>query len=266
MSEQQSGSQKPRVALVTGGRRGIGRGCAYALADKGFDVAFFDVEAGKDVDETVEGIRSRGRRAHFEICDISQPENIDAQLAAVRRELGPISCLVNNAGIQTKYRGDMLEVPVESLDRLYSVNVRGTFAMTQKVAKSMREDGPGNRQNPDRSIFFISSLNAAVAMPGQSDYCITKAAVSMLASCTAVRLAEYGIAVHEIRPGSTLTDMTADVYEKYSSWVEQGVYPIARWGTPEDIGKTVGVLAAGEMPYVTGNIFYVDGGMHIARA
>lgn len=262
MSKGQGRAQR---ALVTGGRRGIGRAIAYALADVGFDIAIVDLERDGAAAETLDGIAQRGRGGAFvsgDVADLGQHERI---VKEARDVLGPISCLVNNAGVQTRHRGDMLETPSDSFDRLMSVNLRGAYFLTQRVAKTMRDDDAGNCTRPDRSVIFISSGNAVIATAAQAEYCISKAGVAMMSTLYAMRLAEYGIAVHEIRPGIIQTDMTKDVFDKYNGWVEAGGFPQARWGQPEDIGRTVAELASGRMPYSTGHAFYVDGGMHIRR-
>lgn len=254
-----------QVALVTGGRRGIGRAVAYALADHGFDVVINDVVSDDSARETLAGIGSRGVRAAFVTGDIAEPAAHEALIAEAWGAFGPLSCLVNNAGVQTACRGDMLDIPPESLERLLEVNVRGTFFLTQGVARRMIADRSGDLAHPDRSIIFISSGNAAVATPTQADYCISKAGVAMMSSLYALRLAEHGIAVHEVRPGIIRTDMTADVFDKYDGWVRSRGFPQARWGEPTDVGRTVGALAAGLLPYATGGAYHVDGGMHIRR-
>ncbi len=258
-------SDARKVALVTGGRRGIGRAVAFALAGHGFDVVINDVARDQSAEETLEGIASRGARGAFVQGDIANLNKQERLVSDVWDALGPVSCLVNNAGVQTAFRGDMLNVPPESLDRLLDVNVRGTFFLTQHVARRMIADRSGDLTHPDRSIIFISSGNAVIATPAQADYCISKAGISMMSSLYALRLAEHGIAVHEIRPGIIRTDMTADVFDKYDGWVKSRGFPQARWGEAEDIGRTVGVLAAGLLPYVTGGAYHVDGGMHIRR-
>ncbi|MFT4119665.1 3-ketoacyl-ACP reductase [Bradyrhizobium sp.] len=258
-------SDTKKVAFVTGGRRGIGRAIAYALAGHGFDVVVNDVVRDDSAEETLEGIAGRGVRGAFVEGDIADLDKHESLLAKVWDALGPVSCLVNNAGVQTAFRGDMLNIPPESLDRLLGVNVRGTFFLTQQAARRMIADRSGDMTRPDRSIIFISSGNAVIATPGQADYCISKAGIAMMSSLYALRLAEHGIAVHEIRPGIIRTDMTADVFDKYDGWVQSRGFPQARWGEAEDIGRTVGVLAAGLMPYVTGGAYHVDGGMHIRR-
>ncbi|MFC1458595.1 3-ketoacyl-ACP reductase [Microvirga arabica] len=258
-------SNRQRIAFVTGGRRGIGRGIAYALAEQGFDVVVNDIVHDHSAEETLAGISQRGRRGAFVAGDISDVEDHEKIVAEAWNTFGPISCLVNNAGVQTAYRGDMLNVPVESFDRLISVNLRGSFFLTQRIARRMIEEPAGEVTRPERSIIFISSGNAVIATQAQADYCISKSGVAMMSTLYALRLAEFGIAVHEVRPGIIRTDMTADVFDKYDNWVKAGGFPITRWGEADDIGRTVGVLAAGLLPYSTGQAFHVDGGIHIRR-
>lgn len=265
MSASTTEQTSPRVALVTGGRRGIGRAISYALASHGFDVVVNDLVHDDKADETIVGLRERGVRAQFVKGDIADIDSHDELVSQAWSALGPISCLVNNAGVQTAYRGDMLDVPVDSFDRLINVNLRGSFFLTQNVAKRMAKEPNEDPTHPKRSIIFVSSGNAVVATQAQSDYCISKSGISMMSTLYALRMAEFGIAVHEVRPGIIRTDMTADVFDKYDDWVKSGGFALPRWGEAEDIGKTVGVLAAGLLPYSTGDAFHVDGGVHIRR-
>lgn len=262
MSETQMTS---RVALVTGGRRGIGRAVAVSLAEHGFDVIISDLVRDDAVEETIAAIESQNQRAAFVAGNVAEIDDHERFISEVWSVFGPISCLVNNAGVQTACRGDMLDIPVESFDRLMSVNLRGPYFLTQRIADRMREEASGDPTRPKRSIIFISSGNAVIATAAQADYCISKSGIAMMATLYALRLAEYGIAVHEIRPGIIKTDMTSDVFEKYDNWVQEGGMPLARWGEAEDVGRTAGALAAGLMPYSTGHAFHVDGGVHIRR-
>lgn len=260
-----TGREAARIALVTGGRQGIGRAISWCLADEGFDVVVLDLEQDRAAEETLEGVRQRGRKAAFVAGDVSRIDDHKQMLSQAWGEFGPISCLVNNAGVQTAYRGDMLDIPVESLDRLIGVNLRGSFFLTQAAARKMITEPAGDPTRPDRSIIFVSSGNAVIATPAQADYCISKSGIAMMATLYSLRLAPYGIAVHEVRPGIIKTAMTADVYDKYDAWAKSGGFPLARWGEPEDVGRTVATLASGRMPYSTGHAFHVDGGIHIRR-
>ena len=245
------------VALVTGGRRGIGRACCVALAKRGFDILAADVMQ-EGVEDTAALVHAAGGGFRFRHLDVARVESHETFLA----EAGRIDCLVNNAGVGALKRGDLLEVTPESWDRAFAINARGTFFLTQAVTKRMLSEAaaPG-----PRCVIFISSANAVLASPDRGEYCASKAAVSMLARVFALRLAEAGIAVHEIRPGVIRTDLTAPVAEAYTRRIADGLSPIRRWGEAEDIGRTVAMLAAGDLPFSTGDALHVDGGLHIGR-
>ena len=250
------------VALVTGARRGIGRGIAYALADAGFDVVVNDLIDDDATAETLATLRANGRRAAFvagSIADLGgHPRLVDAAFAA----FGTIDCLVNNAGIQVKVRGDVLDVKPESFDELLAVNLRGTFFLTQAVARHMLAESRA-AGDPPRSIVTISSANARIVGPNRAEYCFAKTGLAMMNQLFAVRLAEADIACYEIRPGIIRTDMTAPAAERYDRLIAEGITPIRRWGEPEDVGRTVATLAARLLPFNTGDAFHVDGGLHI---
>jgi NAD(P)-dependent dehydrogenase (short-subunit alcohol dehydrogenase family) len=251
------------VALVTGGRRGIGRGISLALAEKGFDVVVADLEEDGDARETLEGVKSRGRRAAFLMADVADIERRHDLADKAFGAFGTLDCLVNNAGVQVQVRGDMLDVTPESFDRVMGVNLRGTFFLSQAVAKRMvgetRKAG-----DPPRSIVTISSINALLASPNRPEYCFSKTALSMLTKMLALRLAPHGIAAYEIRPGVIRTQMTRPVADTYEGWIKANV-PEARWGEPEDIGRAVASLASGAIPFSTGGAFHIDGGMGIPK-
>jgi 3-oxoacyl-[acyl-carrier protein] reductase len=250
------------TAFVTGARRGIGRGIAYALADAGFDVVVNDLADDGATAETLATIRAKGRRAAFvrgSIADLGDHARlVDGAFGA----FGTVDCLVNNAGIQVKVRGDVLDVRPESFDELIAVNLRGTFFLTQAVAKRMLA-APSSPHDPPRSIVTISSANARIVGPNRAEYCFAKTGLAMMNQLFAVRLAEADIACYEIRPGIIRTDMTAPAAERYDKLIAEGITPIRRWGEPEDVGRTVAALAARHLPFNTGDAFHVDGGLHI---
>ncbi|WP_434034891.1 3-ketoacyl-ACP reductase [Cupriavidus sp. a3] len=250
------------VALVTGGRRGIGRGIAYALAAAGFDVAIADLEQDADAEETLQGIRAHGRKAAFTKCDISDLSSHAAVLESVERELGPVSCLVNNAGVSVAKRGDLLEATAESFDRLININLRGPFFFTQRVAAGFIAK-PSTSQY--RCIINVSSANAFAASTNRGEYCISKSAISMATQLFATRLGAAGIGVFEVRPGVIRTGMTAVAAADYDRRIAEGLTPIQRWGEPEDIGRAVAALASGAFSFSTGDAIHVDGGLHIQR-
>jgi NAD(P)-dependent dehydrogenase (short-subunit alcohol dehydrogenase family) len=236
------------------------------LAERGFDVAILDVARDEDAEETLTGLKERGARAVFVEADISRLEDHQRVLDSVWGQLGPLSCLVNNAGVQTRARGDMLDVTRESFDRLIDINLRGTFFLTQAVARKMIADDAGDPARPNRSIIILSTANAVIASIDKAEYCISKSALTMTSSLFAARLAPHGITVNELRPGIVHTEMTKDVFDKFEALIQSGAIPQHRWGRPEDIGQTVAAIASGLLPYATGQAFHVDGGLHIRRA
>jgi 3-oxoacyl-[acyl-carrier protein] reductase len=248
------------VALITGGRRGIGRGIALALAEAGFDLVINDLERDADAEATLAGIAERGARASFIAADIAdleaQPALVEAAFAAV----GRIDCLVNNAGVSVRSRGDLLDVSVESYDRCLGVNLRAPFFLAQRVARRMLETAPP-ADGPPRSIVTITSVNAEIPSPTRGEYCISKAGASMLTRLFALRLAPHGIGVFEVRPGIIRTPMTAPAAERYEQEIARGVTPIARWGEPADVGRAVATAATGGLPFSVGQVIYVDGGL-----
>ena len=238
-----------QIALVTGGSRGIGRGIADRLRSEGWQVA----------------ITSRspaGERAQRDfLCiqaDNSSAEDRERAVQAVLDRFGRIDLLVNNAGVAPRVRADLLEMSEQSMRELLDVNLIGPFFLTQRVAGLMIEQGSG-------MIVNITSMSAYVSSVNRGEYCVSKAGLSMMTSLFAVRLAEYGIPVYEIRPGIIKTDMTAMVSEKYDKLISEGITPIRRWGTPEDIAQAVYMLSQGLLPFSTGEVINVDGGFHLQR-
>jgi 3-oxoacyl-[acyl-carrier protein] reductase len=186
----------------------------------------------------------------------------DGIVAKTLDEFGRIELLVNNAGVAPLKRTDMLEMTPESFDRVFSINARGTFFLTQKVANRMiRQAGKNAASKP--AIVFISSISAYVSSTHRAEYCISKAAMSHTATLFADRLAEFGINVYEIRPGIIKTAMTAAVREKYDRLIAQGLIPQRRWGLPEDVGKAVAAVVGNGFAYSTGMVVEVSGGMNI---
>ena len=250
------------VTLVTGGRRGIGRGIGLALAEAGFDLVINDLKRDADAEATLSGIAEHGARANFVAADVAdldaQAGLVDAAFAA----FGRLDCLVNNAGVSVLSRGDLLDVSVESYDRCLSVNLRAPFFLTQGVARRMLEAAP-RAGAPPRSIVTITSVNAEIPSPSRGEYCISKAGASMLTRLFALRLAPLGIGVFEIRPGIIRTPMTAPAAERYQREIERGITPIARWGEPADVGRAVATAATGRLPFSVGQVIYVDGGLSL---
>ena len=252
--------QKP-VALVTGGRRGIGRAICYALVEKGFNIAVNDLESDSAMDETLAGIQERGGDAIAVPGDIADLDQHQGFINAAVKQFGHLECLVNNAGVSVLSRGDLLDVSVESYDRCLDINLRGTFFLTQCFARYLLNYSA----DLHRSIVTISSLNAVAASINRGEYCLSKTGLSMLTKLFALRLAEAGIGVYEVRPGIIATDMTAPAREKYDQFIAGGGVPIPRWGQPQDIGQAVASLASGAIPYAVGQAVAIDGGLSIVQ-
>ena len=195
-------------------------------------------------------------------ADISDLDTQNRLISDSLKRFGRIDVLVNNAGVAPLERLDVLDTTPESYDRLMSVNARGAFFLTQKVARQMvrqKEEGSGIKM----CIIFISSISAEVSSPSRAEYCISKAALSMSAKVFADRLAQHGINVYELRPGIIRTEMTAPVREKYDRLISEGLVPQKRWGFPEDVGRAVAALVQGYFSYSTGAVIELSGGMDI---
>jgi NAD(P)-dependent dehydrogenase (short-subunit alcohol dehydrogenase family) len=255
---------KDRVALVTGGTRGIGLGIALKLAEDGFTLAISGRRAAEEVQPVLEQLRERSGRSLYVQADVAATVDRLHLVETVEARLGRLDVLVNNAGIAPRTRADLLQANEESFDELIATNLRGPYFLTQAVASWMirqQEKEP----RAQRSIINVSSVSATVASVNRGDYCISKAGIAMATKLWAVRLAEYRIGVYEVRPGIIETDMTAGVKGKYDALIEGGILLEKRWGTPEDVGAAVSMLARGELPYATGAVLVLDGGLTLPR-
>ena len=262
------------VALITGGSRGIGRGIALELAKIGYDLVINYVrnsaaaqQAAADAQQLAAKVQNRPARAEICRADIGNFSERKELIEFTRKQLGRLDLLVNNAGVAPEIRADILDATEESFDRLISINVKGPYFLTQLAAKWMIEQrkNSGQAETTRPKIVTISSISAYTASTNRGDYCIAKAALSMLTPLYAARLAEYGINVYEIRPGIISTDMTAPVKSKYDALIAGDLTPIKRWGSPEDVGKAVAAIAQDLFPFSTGEVINVDGGFHIRR-
>lgn len=253
-----------RIALITGGSRGIGLGIAETLAQRGFQLAINGVREPAEVEGTVTRLKQYGVDVLYCQADVSVTAQREKMLEQVRSHYGALHVLVNNAGVAPKERKDVLETSEESFDRLMNMNLKGAFFLSQAVANWMlhqQETAPDFRG----CIVNVSSISATVASINRGEYCISKAGLSMVTQLFAVRLGAYNIPVYEVRPGVIATDMTAAVKEKYDHLIQQGLLVQPRWGLPEDVGKAVAMLAAGDLSYSTGQVIMIDGGLTITR-
>lgn len=249
------------IALVTGGQQGIGLGISRALIAAGYKVALASRSA-QDKPVVQEALTALGPNAAYVQHDVSDIGHIPDLVDQVETRLGgPVTTLINNAGVGAPVRGDMLDLKPENWDFVQNINLRGPFFLAQEVARRML-DQP---QDPYRSITFVTSVSAAMVSIERAEYCVSKAAAAMMAQLFSARLAPHGIGVFELRPGIIATEMTAGVRDKYTDRIEGGLVPAARWGTPEDIGSVVVPLAQGHMQFATGAAIPVDGGLSISR-
>lgn len=256
-------SNKP-VAFITGGSRGIGFGCASQLAQLGFDIAINGMRDESAVGEPIEALKSLDADVLYCQGDIGSAEARAAMLDKIKSHFGKLNVLVNNAGVAPKERKDLLEASEESFDYVIGTNVKGPYFLSQAAANWMIEQ---KAADPDAffAIINIGSISATVASVNRGEYCVAKSGIAMMTALFAARLGEHDIPVYEIRPGVTKTDMTSGVSDKYDKLIEDGLCVTKRWGFPEDVGKAVGSLAAGNFPYSTGQVIMVDGGLTLPR-
>ncbi len=258
-----SNNPKP-VALITGGSRGIGLGCATRLAELGFDIAINGMRDEAQVSDPIAKLKSLGAEVLYCQGDIGSTGARTAMLAKVRKHFHRLNILVNNAGVAPKERKDILEASEESFEHVVGTNLKGPYFLTQAAANWMIEQ---KQASPESfcAIINIGSISATVASVNRGEYCIAKSGIAMMTTLFAARLGEYDIPVYEIRPGVTKTDMTSGVTEKYDRMIEDGLCVTRRWGLPEDVGKAVGAVARGDFPYSTGQAILVDGGLTLPR-
>jgi len=297
-------NDKRPVAFITGASRGIGRGIAIELARSGYDIAgnsrvLDSRNSESGIPEVKQRVEESGA-AFFPVQgDVSILDDHDRMIKTIIDHFGRIDLLVNNAGVAPEQRLDVLETSPASFDRVLSINSRGPFFLTQRVARQMvaqvrsasctggppwpplpapndstEREGAATEDRPYRTgsllgikpkIIFITSVSAYMSSPSRAEYCLSKAALSMAAAIFAERLSEYGINVYEVRPGIIKTEMTRAVQDKYDRLIDDGLIPQGRWGLPEDVGKTVVALVSGGFEYSTGTVVEVSGGMNIRR-
>ena len=253
-----------RIALITGGSRGIGFGIAKELAQNNFDLAINGTRSANLVENSIKELKNYGADVIYCQGNVASPGDRAKIMDKIKSYYGKLHVLVNNAGIAPRERKDILSATEESFDDVMNVNLKGPYFLTQQAANWMIQ-----QQSIDKDfkgcILNISSMSATVVSVNRGEYCVSKAAISMATQLFAVRLGEFNIPVYEVRPGIINTDMTSGVKEKYDKLIAGGLCVQQRWGEPEDVGKVVASLAKGDFPYSTGQVIMVDGGLTIPR-
>jgi NAD(P)-dependent dehydrogenase (short-subunit alcohol dehydrogenase family) len=251
------------VAIVTGASRGIGRAIALRLAADGMAVVVNYHANAAAAGEVVSQIAAAGGRAQAVKADVGSAADRQALVGEAVRAFGRLDVLVNNAGITSPGRRDLLEATEESFDTVFATNLKGPFFLAQLAARQMiAQPAAGPRRG---TIVNVSSISAYAVSTNRADYCMAKAAMQMMTWLLADRLAEYAIYAYEVCPGVIASDMTAPVKEKYDKLIAEGLAPIRRWGQPEDVAAAVALLVQGELAFTTGDRLNVDGGFHIRR-
>ena len=258
-----------RVALVTGASRGIGRAIAIELARIGCDVMINYVAnqaAAEEARAQAQTAAPEGTRVEISRANIADGSDRVRLIDETKNTFGRLDFLVNNAGVAPDKRVDLLESTEEGFDRLIDINLKGPYFLSQAAARWMIEQkDAGTIPNYSPAIINITSVSAFAASPERGDYCVAKAGLAMMTKLYAIRLADEGINVYEIRPGVIETDMTANVKSKYDQLIAAGLTPIKRWGTGEDVARAVSAIASGSLPFSTGEVINVDGGFHLRR-
>ncbi len=253
------------VAMITGGNRGIGRGITERLLREGWAVAIMATRPADEALLTELGTLGPVRYTQGSVADLADDKRFLTQTVEA---WGRVDALVNNAGVAPIERLDILVATPESYDRVLDINLRGPYFLTQMVAAEMIRLRGDHDPATDRvvgTIVNVTSISSDIVSINRGEYCISKAGGTMANKLWAARLAPEGIVVYEVRPGMILTDMTAANAEKYTAAIAEGLTPVPRWGQPADVGGAVFALVSGNMPYSTGDIIHVDGGMHLPR-
>lgn len=257
-------AKRQRVALVTGGTRGIGLAIARALAAEAWDLALCGLREEAEVKGVLRDLRRSGGRADYWPADLSRKQDRGRLVEGVRARYGALNALVNNAGRAPRVRADLMDASEASFEEVLRTNLQGPYFLTQSLARDMLEKRLADPAF-SAAIVFVTSVSAEMASPNRGEYCVSKAGLSMAARLFAVRLAEHGIPVYEVRPGIIATEMTAAVRESYDRRIADGLVPERRWGQPEDVGRVVAALLRGDLPHASGAIIHVDGGLALPR-
>ncbi|MFK7849277.1 MAG: 3-ketoacyl-ACP reductase [Rhodothermales bacterium] len=253
-----------RTALITGGTRGIGLGIAQALAAESYHLILCGRRAKDDIAEVLDLLSTPTQQADYIQADLGDKEDRGRLIEEARKISAQLHVLVNNAGMAPRSRDHILDASEESFEEIIRVNLQGPYFLTQQCARWMAEQASDDTSSRP-CIININSISSTVASVNRGEYCISKAGLSMSTKLWAAGLAQHNIDVFEIRPGIIKTDMTAGVTSKYDKLIAEGLLLEPRWGTPEDIGKASAMLARGDMPYATGQILTMDGGLTLER-
>jgi NAD(P)-dependent dehydrogenase (short-subunit alcohol dehydrogenase family) len=255
---------RKKVALITGGARGIGLGIARYLGAEGIKLVLCGRKPAGEVEEVLEGLREIGTHVIYVKCDISSEKERAHLLNEIWKEFGQLNILINNAGVAPRERKDLLEATEEDFEWLMRINLQGPYFLTQAVANLMLEQ---KKKSAGFSgcIVNVTSVSAEVASVNRGEYCVSKAGLSMMSKLFATKLGEYNIPVYEVRPGIIKTDMTSGVTEKYDKLIDEGLTIQPKWGTPDNIGRAVLSLVKGDFSYASGQVFTIDGGLTVPR-
>jgi len=249
---------------VTGGTRGHDAHRHEERRRPGREGEDLALHAPADVAPVVGSLREHGGEVHYVRADVGDAADRARLVDDVHARFGAVNALVNNAGRAPSVRADILDAGEDSFDALIRTNLRGPYFLTQAIARAQlarRQQEPAFRA----SIVFITSVSAEMASTNRGDYCVSKAGLAMAVKLFSSRLAADGIPVYEVRPGIIATDMTAAVQEVYTRRIADGLVPERRWGEADDVGRVVAALVRGDLPYATGSVINVDGGMSVQR-
>jgi NAD(P)-dependent dehydrogenase (short-subunit alcohol dehydrogenase family) len=254
----------PRSALITGGTRGIGLGIARALARDGWDLLLSGQRKLDEVSTVLGELERLGVNVDYVAGNIAELADRTAIIDRARTRYGTVNALVNNAGRAPRVRADIIDATQDSFEEVLRTNLQGPYFLTQAIARDMLGRV---RTDPTfgAAVVFVTSVSAQMISINRGEYCISKAGLAMAASLFAVRLAPHGIPVYDVRPGVIATDMTSAVKDTYDRRIADGLVPEARWGQPDDVGRVVCALLRGDLPYATGSVIHVDGGLSLPR-
>lgn len=252
-----------RVVVVTGGSRGIGFGVVKKFLEEGSKIATISRDLEDADPEFIKILEEKNENVLYIEGDVALAEDRQRLIDLTIEKFGRIDILVNNAGVAPKVRADILDVTEESWDYVMDINLRGAMFMSQLAAKEILKNEPKNGLRG--YIINCGSLSSYASSSNRVAYCASKAALEMLTLVYAERFAAEGIYVYTVRPGVIETKMTETVHDKYTHLIQEGEFPIARWGQPRDLAIAISTLCEGKFLYSTGDTINVDGGYHIRR-